>query len=105
MHVELSGITYQPSAGEGDCPMWCLPGVSDINVHFSRTLASNQAVECLSGTPKTWAGKRDARQLPNCQYVTDMVGRALGIGEHHTNLFLYFPQMFYKTINQETRFG
>lgn len=34
-----------------------------------------------------------------------VVGRDSGTRQHHVNLFLYSPQVFYKTINQETRFG
>lgn len=43
--------------------------------------------------------------LVSCQIgntLQMMVGRDLGIREHHVNLFFYFSQMFYKTINQET---
>ena len=49
----------------------CLPGISDINVSFVETVASNQVVEFLPMTPKGWAKRRDARQMPDGNVTDD----------------------------------
>lgn len=86
-------------------PCVCLPGPSDINVPFLRTSA---AVGLSSPTPGLKRLGQGGEKLVTCQTgdVLQMaVGRDSGIRQHHVHLFLYSPRVFYKTINQETRFG
>lgn len=74
-----------------------LPGVSDINVTLIDMVASNGVVESLPATPKGWAERRDAHQMPEGNILLMMVDRDMGIREHHVNCFLlFFPNVLQK---------
>lgn len=74
------------------------PGISDIKEHFIETIASNRVV---AFSPHNSKGQRGERLVRCHGGNTSHVGAGKALG-NHINLFLYFPQMFYKTIIEKT---
>ena len=105
---EFSGIPYQPSGRGGDCPVCvCVCVCAFLGSVTSMCTSSGPLLQTglWNFSPGLKGLGRGGTTLVSCHIgnmLQMMVGRDLGIREHHVNLFFYFSQMFYKTVNQET---